>query len=195
MCGVGDAHLYCSTTGATPFRLHLAVGDVGHTLIIGPTGAGEVDALLGMLASVGSKYPGGRVVLFDKDRSARAADSRGSGGACYEPGDGRAPVAFQPLAYSDLAGERLGAEQFVAALLAAQSVPVDHQVQSAIDDTLRNLATAPRKERTLTLLASQDLSSRQRVLRDARCGRTRSRAIGDRSSTPTTTTSKRRPGR
>ena len=35
--GIGHAHIYCSTTGSTPFRLHLAVGDVGHTLVIGPT--------------------------------------------------------------------------------------------------------------------------------------------------------------
>src|SRR5579872_1013981 len=31
--GVGAPHVHCSTTGDTPFRLHLAVGDVGHTLI------------------------------------------------------------------------------------------------------------------------------------------------------------------
>jgi len=69
VCGVGEAHLYCSTTGSTPFRLHLAVGDVGHTLIIGPTGAGK-STLLGMLALGWLKYPGAQVIVFDKDRSA-----------------------------------------------------------------------------------------------------------------------------
>jgi type IV secretion system protein VirB4 len=39
--GVGTSHVYCSTSGDTPFRLNLFVGDVGHTLIIGPTGAGK----------------------------------------------------------------------------------------------------------------------------------------------------------
>jgi type IV secretion system protein VirB4 len=164
VCGVGEAHLVCSTTGSTPFRLHLAVGDVGHTLIIGPTGAGK-STLLGMLALGWLKYPGARVVVFDKDRSARAA-SLAVGGACYEPGSDRAPVAFQPLAAIDQDAERVWAAGFVGTLLAAQGVPVDHGTQSAIDDTLRALASAPPHERTLTLFASH-IGSRERRLRDA----------------------------
>jgi type IV secretion system protein VirB4 len=164
VCGIGAPHLYCSTTGSTPFRLHLAVGDVGHTLIIGPTGAGK-STLLGMLALGWLKYPGAQVIVFDKDRSARAV-TLAVGGACYEPGNERAPVAFQPLADIDQKSERVWAAEFIAALLTAQSVPVDHAVQSAIDDTLVGLASAPRKERTLTVFASQ-IGSRQRALREA----------------------------
>jgi type IV secretion system protein VirB4 len=70
--GVGLPHLQCSTTGDTPFRVHLNVGDVGHTLIIGPTGAGK-STILGLLALQWLKYPNAQVVIFDKDRSARAA--------------------------------------------------------------------------------------------------------------------------
>jgi type IV secretion system protein VirB4 len=164
VCGVGDPHLYCSTTGSTPFRLHLAVGDVGHTLIIGPTGAGK-STLLGMLALGWLKYPGAQVVIFDKDQSARAA-TLAVGGACYEPGNEQAPVAFQPLADIDQGPERVWAAQFIGTLLTAQSVPVDHATQAAVDETLRSLAGSPRKERTLTLFASQ-IGSRQRRLRDA----------------------------
>ena len=164
VCGVGAPHLVCSTTGSTPFRLHLAVGDVGHTLIIGPTGAGK-STLLGMLALGWLKYPGAQVIVFDKDRSARAA-TLAVGGACYEPGSERAPVAFQPLAEIDQPAERVWAAGFIAALLAAQSVAVDHAIQSAIDDTLLSLASAPPKERTLTLFASA-IGSRERRLRDA----------------------------
>ncbi len=164
VCGVGDAHLVCSTTDSTPFRLHLAVGDVGHTLILGPTGAGK-STLLGMLALGWLKYPGAQVVIFDKDRSARAA-TLAVGGACYEPGSERAPVAFQPLARIDDASERVWAAGFVATLLASQGVAVDHAVQSAIDHTLVGLASAPRHERTLTLFASQ-IGSQDRRLRDA----------------------------
>jgi type IV secretion system protein VirB4 len=164
VCGVGAPHLVCSTTGSTPFRLHLAVGDVGHTLIIGPTGAGK-STLLGMLALGWLKYPGARVVVFDKDRSARAA-TLAVGGACYEPGSERAPVAFQPLSAIDQASERVWAAGFVAILLTAQGVTVDHAIQPAIDDTLRALAGAAPHERTLTLFASH-IGSRERRLRDA----------------------------
>lgn len=164
VCGVGAPHLYCSTTGATPFRLHLAVGDVGHTLILGPTGAGK-STLLGMLALGWLKYPGARVVIFDKDRSARAA-TLAVGGACYEPGHERAPVAFQPLADIDREAERAWASQFILTLLAAQSVPVDPGVKAAVDETLVSLAGVERRERTLTLFATQ-IGSRQRALREA----------------------------
>jgi len=37
----GPPLLFAKTEGATPFRLSLHVGDVGHTLVIGPTGAGK----------------------------------------------------------------------------------------------------------------------------------------------------------
>src|SRR5262249_25195827 len=37
------------TRGSTPFRLDLHVGDVGHSLIVGPTGAGK-SVLLALLA-------------------------------------------------------------------------------------------------------------------------------------------------
>ncbi|HEY4014812.1 MAG TPA: conjugal transfer protein TrbE [Polyangiaceae bacterium] len=164
VCGVGAPHLYCSTTGATPFRLHLAVGDVGHTLILGPTGAGK-STLLGMLALGWLKYPGGKVVLFDKDRSARAV-TLAAGGACYEPGHERADVAFQPLADIDRESERAWASQFILALLAAQGVATDPVTKTAVDETLLSLAGADRKERTLTLFATQ-IGSRQRALRDA----------------------------
>src|ERR1017187_2764932 len=164
VCGVGAPHLYCSTTGSTPFRLHLAVGDVGHTLIIGPTGSGK-STLLGMLALGWLKYPGAQVIVFDKDRSARAT-TLAVGGICYEPGKETAPVAFQPLADIDQPAERVWAAQFVATLPGPQGVAVDHTTQTAIDETLSSLAAAPRKERTLTLLATQ-IGSRQRPLRDA----------------------------
>jgi type IV secretion system protein VirB4 len=164
VCGVGTPHLYCSTTGSTPFRLHLAVGDVGHTLILGPTGSGK-STLLGMLALGWLKYPGAQVIVFDKDRSARAA-TLAVGGTCYEPGQETAPVAFQPLAAIDQPGERIWAAQFVATLLVAQGVAVDHRTQTAIDETLQSLAAAPRHQRTLTLLSTQ-IGSRQRALRDA----------------------------
>lgn len=33
--------MHCITQGATPFRLNLHVGDIGHTFMFGPTGAGK----------------------------------------------------------------------------------------------------------------------------------------------------------
>jgi len=163
--GVGAPHIHCSTTGDTPFRLHLNVGDVGHTLILGPTGAGK-STLLGMLALQWLRYPGAQVILFDKDRSARAA-TLAVGGAIYEPGSTRAPLAFQPLAHITDPAERAWASGFVQTLLTAQGVPVSHGMKAAIDSELTSLAakTDP-TQRTLTVLAHQ-LASHNRELAQA----------------------------
>jgi type IV secretion system protein VirB4 len=165
VCGVGTPHLLASTTGDTPFRLHLAVGDVGHTLILGPTGAGK-STLLGLLALQWLRYPGAQVFLFDKDRSARGV-TLAAGGVCYEPGHERAPVAFQPLAGVHDPGARNFCALFVGTLLRAQGIEVDHTVRAAIDEALAALATQEAaSHRTLTVLADL-LGSHRRDLRSA----------------------------
>lgn len=164
VCGVGACHVYCSTTGDTPFRLNLNVGDVGHTLVIGPTGAGK-STLLGVLALQWLKYPDGQVIIFDKDRSARAA-TLAAGGTCYEPGNDRAPLAFQPLAGIDDRSERIWASEFILTLLAAQDVAIDPAIKTAVGDVLTILAQQERRQRTLTLFATQ-IASYDKRLRQA----------------------------
>ena len=44
---------FARTEGSTPFRFSLHVGDVGHTLVVGPTGAGKSV----LLALMGSAVP------------------------------------------------------------------------------------------------------------------------------------------
>src|SRR5450631_141086 len=117
--GVGTSHVYCSTIGDTPFRLNLAVQDVGHTFIAGPTGAGK-STLLGLLALQFLRYPGARVVIFDKDRSARST-TLAVGGSYYEPGNETSGFAFQPLARIHDRAERNWATQFVLNLFVAQN--------------------------------------------------------------------------
>ena len=60
------------TEGSTPFRFSLHVGDVGHTLIVGPTGAGK-SVLLALMALQFRRYPGSQVFAFDFGGSIRAA--------------------------------------------------------------------------------------------------------------------------
>jgi type IV secretion system protein VirB4 len=150
--GTGQAHVYCSTVGATPFRLHLNVDDVGHTLVIGPTGAGK-STLLGTLTLQFLKYPGAQVIIFDKDRSARAA-TLAVGGAVFEPGNDATPVAFQPLARIHERGERIWASRFVLNLLGAQRIEETPEVQKDVDEAIALTATAPVSERTLSNLVN-----------------------------------------
>jgi type IV secretion system protein TrbE len=52
------------TEGATPFRFSLHVGDVDHSLIIGPTGAGK-SVLLALMALQFRRYAGAQIFAFD----------------------------------------------------------------------------------------------------------------------------------
>ena len=73
-----DEHLqapplfFARTEGSTPFRFSLHVGDVGHTLIVGPTGAGK-SVLLALMALQFRRYRGAQVFAFDFGGSIRAA--------------------------------------------------------------------------------------------------------------------------
>ena len=114
---------FARTEGSTPFRFSLHVGDVGHTLIVGPTGAGK-SVLLALMALQFRRYAGAQVFAFDFGGSIRAAalamggDWHDLGGALAD--DVAEPVALQPLARIDDAGERAWAAEWVAALLARE---------------------------------------------------------------------------
>ena len=160
----GDAPLlYGKTEGSTPFRFSLHVGDVGHTLVVGPTGAGK-SVLLALMAMQFRRYPGSQIFAFDYGGSIRAAalgmggDWQDLGGALDEAALG---VALQPLARIDEAAERAWAAEWLAALLAGEGVAVDPAAKEHLWSALTSLATAPASERTLTglavLLQSQSL--------------------------------------
>ena len=157
-----DEHLdapplfFARTEGATPFRFCLHVGDVGHALMVGPTGAGK-SVLLALMALQFRRYPGAQVFAFDFGGSIRAAalamggDWHDLGGALV--GDASEPVALQPLARIDDAGERAWAAEWVAGLLARESVSVTPDLKEHLWSALTSLASAPVAERTLTGLS------------------------------------------
>src|ERR1700749_3803905 len=152
----GPPLLFAKTEGATPFRLSLHVGDVGHTLVIGPTGAGK-SVLLALMALQFRRYPQCQVFAFDFGGSIRAAalamggDWHDLGGALAE--DAHAPVALQPLAALDDAAERTWAAEWVAAMLAREGVTVSPEAKEHVWTALTSLASAPVAERTLTGLS------------------------------------------
>jgi type IV secretion system protein TrbE len=152
----GPPLLFAKTEGATPFRLSLHVGDVGHTLVVGPTGAGK-SVLLALLALQFRRYRGARVFAFDFGGSIRAAalamggDWHDLGGALSD--DAMGPVALQPLAAIDDAGERAWAAQWVAAILSREGVTVTPEAKEHLWSALGSLASAPVAERTLTGLS------------------------------------------
>jgi type IV secretion/conjugal transfer VirB4 family ATPase len=153
----GPPLLMASTEGSTPFRLSLHVGDVGHTLVVGPTGAGK-SVLLALLALQFRRYPGARIVAFFFGASSPAA-TLAMDGAFHDLGgvllDAERPaVALQPLARVDDPAERVWALEWIATLLSAQGVILTPTVRDHVWSALANLASAPLDERTLTGLTA-----------------------------------------
>ena len=150
----GPPLLHARTAGATPFRLSTHIGDVGHMLVVGPTGAGK-SVLLALIAMQFRRYAGAQLYIFDKGNSARAA-VLAMGGAHHALGIGGSAgdaIAFQPLRHIDKADERSWAADWIAALLAQENVAVTPEVKDKIWSALASLASAPIEERTLTGLA------------------------------------------
>jgi type IV secretion/conjugal transfer VirB4 family ATPase len=153
LTGQTQSQLYCVTDDTTPFRFNTAVGDLGHTLLVGKPGAGKSFKMV-TLALQHRRFHGARVVIFDKDRSARAA-TMAVGGKYYEPGREDSPVAFQPLARIDEPAERIWAAQFILTLLAAQGYSATSAHKETIDHTLAIMAAKPPRQRRLCHFVDQ----------------------------------------
>ncbi|GMN14617.1 conjugal transfer protein TrbE [Altererythrobacter sp. MTPC7] len=157
-----DAHFdapplfYAKTEGSTPFRFSLHVGDVGHSLVVGPTGAGK-SVLLAMMAMQFHRYDGSQIFAFDFGGSIRAAalacggDWQDLGSSLSEDSD--EAVLLQPLARIDEPAQRNWASEWLQAILAAEGVAIDPEIKDHLWSALSSLASAPVAERTLTGLA------------------------------------------
>lgn len=152
--------MHTVTTGATPFRLNLHVGDVGHTLVFGPTGAGK-STLLAMLLAQARRYrsrgtnPDGThqpasITAFDKGRSLYTL-CRATGGTHYDIGSDDHPLALFPLADIDTNSDALWAEEWIATAfeLQAQRAPVPSE-RAEIHRAMQQHREAPRNARSLT---------------------------------------------
>ena len=163
----GPPLLFGKTQGSTPFRLSLHVGDVGHMLLVGPTGAGK-SVLLALMALQFRRYPGSRVFAFDFGGSVRVAtlamggDWHDLGGSISPSGDDEParPLSLQPLARVDRVPERAWAADWVSAILTREGVELTPDVKEHLWSALTSLGTALPSERTLTGLAVL-LQSRQ----------------------------------
>ena len=145
------------TEGSTPFRFSLHVGDVGHTLVVGPTGAGK-SVLLALMALQFRRYPNAQIFAFDFGCSIRAA-TIAMGGDWHDiggvlSGESSEFVELQPLAAVDDSSERAWAAEWVTAILGREKVEVTPEVKDHLWSALTSLASAPISERTLTGLCA-----------------------------------------
>lgn len=156
----GPVLLHAVTSGNTPFRLSLHVGDVGHTMIIGPTGAGK-DVLMATIQAQFFRYKDAQIYIFDKGGSSRALTTA-VGGEFYDLGSDDSTLSFQPLAEIDNERERSWASEWVIDLLRAEGLEITPSIKQEVWTALTSLATTPREQRTISGLIAliQDLSLR-----------------------------------
>jgi type IV secretion/conjugal transfer VirB4 family ATPase len=141
------AHLYAVTGGTTPFRLSTFVGDVGHAIVVGPTGSGK-SVLLNILEAQFRRYRDGQVYVFDKGGSSRVL-TEAVGGTFYDLGGAGGP-AFQPLAHVDSDSERAWAQDWIVDICIAEGLQMNPERKRAIWIALTAMATSPIAQRTMT---------------------------------------------
>jgi len=144
------------TEGSTPFRFSLHVGDVGHTLIVGPTGAGK-SVLLSLMAMQFRRYRHNQIFAFDFGGSIRTA-ALACGGDWHDLGGSLSAgsensVSLQPLARIDDPFERAWTAEWVIAILAKEGVTISPSAKEHVWSALTSLASSPVQERTITGLA------------------------------------------
>jgi type IV secretion system protein TrbE len=148
--------LFSKTEGSTPFRFSLHLGDVGHTLIVGPTGAGK-SVLLSLMAMQFRRYQNSQIFAFDFGGSIRTA-ALACGGDWHDlggnlSGGSEDSVSLQPLARIDEPAERAWAAEWVTAILAKEGVTIDPTAKEHVWSALTSLSSSPVQERTITGLA------------------------------------------
>ena len=136
--------MQCVTHGATPFRLNLHVRDVGHTLMLGPTGSGK-STHLGMLAAQLRRYDGMSVFVFDKGQSmyplaaAIRAHTDGRSGLHFTVAGDANELAFCPLQFLETKGDRAWALEWIETMLALNGVKTTPLQRNAIAETVMAL--------------------------------------------------------
>lgn len=151
--------MYAATSGATPFRVNLHVGDLGHTLMVGPPGAGK-STFLGAIAAQWFRYPRAQVFAFDKGYSLLALTSA-TQGEFYDIGGEKTHWAFCPLRDLDTPSDVAWAVDWLEGLCTLQDFKVTPRERNALAEAVLLLQTSP--TRTLTELSAnvQDTEIRE----------------------------------
>lgn len=153
------ALMYVRTKGSRTFRLNVHLGDVGHFMVIGPTGTGKT-TLVGLLGCQFRKYPRSRVIVFDKDYSNRVwLQSLGGryfdvyGGAQFAP---LAILASDPEGTPEFEAEMTFLVAWLCEICELQEVAVTPDKKEKIEASLRALVKSGKENLRLDLLHIQD---------------------------------------
>ena len=138
------ALMHTVTAGSTPFRLNLHVGDLGHTIMFGPTGAGK-STHLALLAAQFRRYKNMKIFAFDKGNSLYAlsagirAKTGGKSGLHFEIGADNNKLSFCPLQFLESRSYRAWAGDWIDTILALNGLKTTAQQRNSIAETLLSM--------------------------------------------------------
>lgn len=128
---------YGSTTGNTPFRASLHVGDIGHTLILGPSRTGK-SVLLNFIAAQHNRYKNSKTYIFDNGLSSLPlCYGIGKNAVHYDIGADDTNISFKPLEHLDSDEDFAFACEWLADLCTVQGFEVKAKHRTMIAETLK----------------------------------------------------------
>jgi type IV secretion system protein VirB4 len=145
----GDAVTVLNTVSGTPYFFSFHVRDVGHSMIIGPTGAGKT-VLLNFLCAQAQKF-NCRLFFFDKDRGAeifiRAIRGR------YIIPNAAKTSGFNPFQLEDTSANRSFLIEFMKALVMIGDTPLPAHEVERINEAVQGNYKLPKAQRRLRNIA------------------------------------------
>lgn len=146
----GAPHIVCRTDEHEPFYLNLNVNDVGHTMMLGPTGGGK-STLISSFMLQWMKYDNAQTFVFDKGRSSRAT-TLALGGQFLELSVEHPQITFQPLGRVNEPREFEFALTWLEEVASLEGLEIGADERDALRQALGSLKTAPASLRTMTSL-------------------------------------------
>lgn len=145
----GDAVTVFDTTSGTPYYFNFHLRDVGHTTVIGPTGAGKT-VLMNFLAAQSQKF-NCRMFMFDKDRGAEIF-VRAMGGK-YTVIDPGAKCRFNPLQLPDTMENRNFLAEWLMTMVTVHDEPFTAEDMDKIQEAVDVNYKLAKKDRILRNIA------------------------------------------
>lgn len=146
----GDCVTVFDTTSGTPFYFNFHARDVGHTTIIGPTGAGKT-VLMNFLCAQSMKF-NCRLFMFDKDRGAeifvRALDGQ------YAHIDPSKKCYFNPLQMDDSPENRTFIAEWLSSLVSVNEEPLSAEDQQVVLRAIDGAFKLRKEDRVLRNVAA-----------------------------------------
>ena len=145
----GNALTVLNTSSGTPYFFNFHIRDVGHTMIVGPTGAGKT-VLLNFLCAQAQKFRP-KLFFFDKDRGAEIF-VRSIGGIYIIPSASKVS-GFNPFQLEDTLENRSFLVEFLKALVSTDSKSIPAHEVDRINEAVAGNFKIPKEKRRLRNLA------------------------------------------